>query len=203
MALINCPECGKEVSDKAKLCMNCGYKIPHPEKKEQLKKCIAFAGIFVVAIILVVIIYSVATKVHTPFEKIKRGMTSKNIHKIFGKPDDMNDVNDTDRFDIYYNTKFLGLKGKVIVYYDSDGEEIIDCIYWYYHVKDEETLSDYSGFIDKAIEFFTEEYGTTETSDGMTFWSWLDSVGGDYSLHLLDHSAIPSVDSLIMLRYKP
>lgn len=24
MALINCPECGKEVSDKAKLCPNCG-----------------------------------------------------------------------------------------------------------------------------------------------------------------------------------
>lgn len=27
MALINCPECGKEVSDKAKVCINCGYPI--------------------------------------------------------------------------------------------------------------------------------------------------------------------------------
>lgn len=27
MALINCPECGKEISDKAKVCINCGCPI--------------------------------------------------------------------------------------------------------------------------------------------------------------------------------
>ena len=27
MALINCPECGKEVSDKAGTCPNCGYPL--------------------------------------------------------------------------------------------------------------------------------------------------------------------------------
>ncbi len=27
MALINCPECGKEISDTAKVCINCGYKL--------------------------------------------------------------------------------------------------------------------------------------------------------------------------------
>lgn len=27
MALIKCPECGKEVSDKANVCLNCGYSI--------------------------------------------------------------------------------------------------------------------------------------------------------------------------------
>lgn len=27
MALIKCPECGKEISDKAELCINCGYPI--------------------------------------------------------------------------------------------------------------------------------------------------------------------------------
>lgn len=27
MALINCPECGKEISDKANACPNCGYPI--------------------------------------------------------------------------------------------------------------------------------------------------------------------------------
>jgi len=25
MALVNCPECGKEMSDKALMCPNCGY----------------------------------------------------------------------------------------------------------------------------------------------------------------------------------
>lgn len=27
MALINCPECGKEISDKAEVCIHCGYPI--------------------------------------------------------------------------------------------------------------------------------------------------------------------------------
>ena len=35
MALINCPECGKEVSDKAEVCMNCGYAIKQYVKKKE------------------------------------------------------------------------------------------------------------------------------------------------------------------------
>lgn len=35
MALINCPECGKEISDKAKTCPDCGYPIAI-NKKYQL-----------------------------------------------------------------------------------------------------------------------------------------------------------------------
>ena len=27
MALINCPECGKQISDKAPVCIHCGYPI--------------------------------------------------------------------------------------------------------------------------------------------------------------------------------
>lgn len=45
MALINCPECGKKISDKATACPSCGYPIKeHPEEKSQTnlptpKKC--------------------------------------------------------------------------------------------------------------------------------------------------------------------
>lgn len=34
MALIKCPECGKEISDKAQSCPNCGYPIPKQENEE-------------------------------------------------------------------------------------------------------------------------------------------------------------------------
>lgn len=27
MSMIKCPECGKDVSDKAEVCLNCGYNI--------------------------------------------------------------------------------------------------------------------------------------------------------------------------------
>lgn len=31
MALINCPECNKQISDKAEMCPNCGFKLEHKE----------------------------------------------------------------------------------------------------------------------------------------------------------------------------
>ena len=36
MSLIKCPECGKEISEKANVCINCGY--PISEYVEELKK---------------------------------------------------------------------------------------------------------------------------------------------------------------------
>lgn len=45
MSLIKCPECGKEVSDKAEVCVNCGYpiskyivEIKKSEQKEEIKE---------------------------------------------------------------------------------------------------------------------------------------------------------------------
>lgn len=39
MALINCPECNKEISDKAECCINCGYKLPKQEPMFQGVYC--------------------------------------------------------------------------------------------------------------------------------------------------------------------
>lgn len=38
MALINCPECGKEVSDTAPVCIHCGYVINKSQTKEVRNK---------------------------------------------------------------------------------------------------------------------------------------------------------------------
>lgn len=38
MALIKCPECGKEISDKAKACIFCGYPIPMIKQSEPIKQ---------------------------------------------------------------------------------------------------------------------------------------------------------------------
>lgn len=35
MAMINCPECGKEISDKATVCPNCGCPITEDASKIQ------------------------------------------------------------------------------------------------------------------------------------------------------------------------
>ena len=53
MALIKCPECGKEISDKATLCPNCGYE-GFKKKKKIIKKNIVIIGIIVTIIVLVI-----------------------------------------------------------------------------------------------------------------------------------------------------
>ncbi len=45
MALINCPECGKETSDKATTCPNCGCPIKRAETKIMVKASSQFIGV--------------------------------------------------------------------------------------------------------------------------------------------------------------
>ena len=42
MALINCPECGKEISDKAASCPNCGTPINETENKQSIFGIVGF-----------------------------------------------------------------------------------------------------------------------------------------------------------------
>lgn len=54
MALINCKECGKEISDKADKCPNCGFDIKTEKTKKSAKGCAwvfaALAAIIFIAI---------------------------------------------------------------------------------------------------------------------------------------------------------
>ena len=47
MALINCPDCNKQVSDSAKRCVNCGYPI---RAKQQYYGARAVMSIIIIAI---------------------------------------------------------------------------------------------------------------------------------------------------------
>lgn len=67
MALVNCPECSKEISDKATACPNCGTPLKEaqqpiqqvfvnqPKKKSKLKGCISIILILFVATIVMAI----------------------------------------------------------------------------------------------------------------------------------------------------
>ena len=59
MALIKCSECGKEVSDKANACPNCGAPIKEDEIKKEVKAGIKvtkkLAIILIIALSLIII----------------------------------------------------------------------------------------------------------------------------------------------------
>ena len=62
MALINCPECKKEISDTARKCPHCGYVVKsvlkdvNTNKKTIIK--MAIAAIAVIALVLAINIFS-------------------------------------------------------------------------------------------------------------------------------------------------
>ena len=49
MAIVKCPECNREVSDKASACPNCGYQIN--SVKTDVQDNLTFCGMFIVALI--------------------------------------------------------------------------------------------------------------------------------------------------------
>ena len=59
MALIKCPECGKEISDTCDVCIHCGYKL-QTKKKSSLKwKWDKKISIVIIAIIIIGIVASI------------------------------------------------------------------------------------------------------------------------------------------------
>ena len=64
MALIKCPECGREISDKVKKCSYCGTNIEEIEsynKKDKLGAVIKKIGLVIVILILLFICISVVS----------------------------------------------------------------------------------------------------------------------------------------------
>ena len=62
MALINCPECGKEISDQSGKCIHCGYKLKSADGKEKIKRLeIIVILLIVLQIVSVMIIISLVT----------------------------------------------------------------------------------------------------------------------------------------------
>lgn len=59
MALINCTECGKEISDMAAMCPNCGISITQKTQKKTIpKKTLFCIGTGVAVIVIIAILFS-------------------------------------------------------------------------------------------------------------------------------------------------
>lgn len=56
MALIKCPECGKEISDKAKKCIYCGFVLKKGTLGKRKIKYMAFASVVILALVVCIII---------------------------------------------------------------------------------------------------------------------------------------------------
>lgn len=102
MALINCPECGKEVSDQAKTCAHCGYPISSSQKKKDGKsKPLVLKWLMLVVTtvaVLGVVVYILLTNnpeyILKKYLKYYTSGNVKGIEKLFYNGYDGNDIDD-------------------------------------------------------------------------------------------------------------
>jgi len=109
MALVKCPECGKEISDTAKSCPNCGYVF---KKKGTSKTIIRFVAV-VAAIIVAVFAICTIRYYNNPFKRIKANNNYYALVMSYGFPQE-----ESNKY-IWDNISFCGLKGKLIVMTDK------------------------------------------------------------------------------------
>ena len=59
MAMVQCPECGKEISDQADVCINCGYNLKKAHKKSAGKRILKVVRIVLPILIAVAVLFGV------------------------------------------------------------------------------------------------------------------------------------------------
>jgi len=183
MALIVCPECGKEVSDTCEKCIHCGYSLQTPQHSKRKFDLKAFISkhkirIFAIAVlaVLVVSISSVIPKIkqQDPFEAVYGRQSVSAVHKQHGTPDrsewfEYNGNGCT--CDIYYDTAFLKGSGTLRVAYYFDDVAWSDFTYMYSSdtptSKERDEAQEY---IQAIIDYYTEKFGSP--SDGYNGYEW-------------------------------
>lgn len=78
MALIKCNECGKEISDSAKTCIHCGYKL---KKKNEKKRAIPATTIYTISFIGVILFLIIGFIIYNSYKENK---TIKKLNQIVG-----------------------------------------------------------------------------------------------------------------------
>lgn len=188
MALINCPECGNQVSDRAKECPRCGYSISSQlrkmsgtqsekgsirekvlndtaqltyAKKNHLSRTLII-GIIGTVIIVILIIFSVVRKNDS---ERKENILSQTHGEILTIENNISNVEEGYKEKV----ELFGLKGTIT--YTNTLSELSDSTNtatW----QPEESGSD----TERIYEDIVALYGTP-INDGGTYWSWQETNG--------------------------
>lgn len=196
MALIKCPECGKEISNTAHKCINCGYslKIKKEISKRTLKKVI------VCIVVLLLLMAMVVTRIivkrqQNPFQKFNCDMTQSQIRDEYGQPDASDDKTEGITYDYYdeYKQSFLGYNGVFHINYIR-GNNRVTSVTW----SPSEYIEDANKFLQKIKDYFGKKYGNPKYDDSWSTWEayiWQDGKN-TYTLRI-------KYDNTIEIEYEP
>lgn len=153
MALINCPECGREISDKSNTCIHCGVILTNkvPKKKKIL--------IILLCVLLVIICIFVINKIFfnkselpNKLEQLLKCEQSTDIKNIFGNQYETNN-HSSSKTEVYRNLKIDDFDCySLTLLFDGNGYTGYDCELLNI---DERHLN---SIIQKFIEIFNNQY---------------------------------------------
>ena len=131
MALIRCPECGKEITDIAKNCIHCGYPIKTAKKKLPLRKIGVATAItlFVVACILFVF-----------FNNRLNDVEKANVEQTATAIANIGDVKINDDFKIIEAEKLYNALSKKCQRHVENRDKLLSARETYDNLKAEETI---------------------------------------------------------------
>lgn len=128
MALINCPECGKEISDTAKKCIHCGYALT---KNTEKKKKLIIGGILIVAIAIIITLVLTLVWNNNKVTEVK--LTGDNLEEYFIIDASVEDVDigaTSGLFSIEYTgTATLNVSARLKEDVDFENVVIEGCVY--------------------------------------------------------------------------
>lgn len=204
MALITCPECGKEVSDTCTTCIHCGYLLhspPSPLPQNDAQRNF-FLGVPKKRLMLVIILVVVVTLVSTviscliagdffssepsssnnrdPFGKLYNKQSRESVVRAYGTPKRSQfhdpDIEYSWNVDTYYKVRFLEECGTFSVWYDEDN--LVTHAWFEYYYEDYDPSSDdryeVIEYALEIIDFYTEKYGEPESGYYDYEWSLPD-----------------------------
>lgn len=193
MALIECPECGKEISDKAIQCPNCGYPIEHsinPKFKTNKKKILLFVSIATAFVIVLCISIKVAQYhkyANNPF-KIYTDVVGKTFDQI---PDEATKSRVIDNFiDAELDTgEIWGIPGKVhFMSFTGEPDETLNWISWYSDANNRLTNDEIENFLHNMEEIYgkwnEEEMKEDEGDSDFKTLHYIWERSGDYYIDM-------------------
>lgn len=181
MALITCPECGKEISDASPQCIHCGY----PLGKRRTKRSVLLVLAVVIALVLAAAIYCGSRLqggvmgLSLPFG-LKADMTPEQLHETMQAKGFVTDFETAggDRLEfVYQPAQVYGQEAYMTVL--STGRELVEVAHLYREEEIYGTKKLSSLFIGLR-EMLVEEYGLP-THEGKGECTWED---GAYAIRL-------------------
>lgn len=194
MALIVCPECGKEISDKASQCIHCGYPLSRNNPvRRRLITVLAIAALTVAAVVALTVLFGLGQgnpNVCFPYG-ILHDMSMEETHRLLTENGYVRDFDTVDgyRTDYLYESRHLYGAETYFTILSKDTYHRTTDLGHIYQEDDIYGTANPGPLFDSLRRQLIEEYGApSHESSGVCTWEngpcvlrlyYVDEVGGD------------------------